>query len=156
MKPSFNLLAPRAKMLPVVLYVEDQPVNVLLMQSLFERLGCAELLVAHSGAECLRLVRSWQPTLLLLDIGLPDCTGIELLEALRRLPGGAETPAVAVTAEPAFDIQGTGFAEMWEKPLDLPRVLSRLRQLLERPGPHPDLPPASLVQRRRWEQRPRA
>jgi CheY-like chemotaxis protein len=112
--------------------VEDHPVNVLLMQALFERLPGERLLVAGSIAEAESLMRSQtQPcALLLLDIGLPDGSGIELLQRLRAMPSCAGARAVAVTAQGCFDIHSTGFDELWEKPLDLPRVLARLRQLL--------------------------
>jgi CheY-like chemotaxis protein len=121
---------------PPVLCVEDHPVNVMLMQALFERLPGERLLIAGSIAEALSLMRT-QPqscALLLLDIGLPDGRGTELLMQLRELPSCSSTHAVAVTAEFGFDIHGTGFDEVWEKPLDLPRVLSRLKQLLSPEG----------------------
>ena len=120
-----------------VLYVEDHPVDVQLMKALFERLPGESLMVAGSVAEGLAAMRRHEGpcALLLLDIGLPDGRGNELLQHLRLLPGCAATRAVAVTAERGFDFAGTGFDEIWEKPLDLPRVLERLRLLLAARAP---------------------
>ena len=115
-----------------VLCVEDHPVNIQLMQALFERLPGERLWVATSVAEGLALMRRLEGrcALLLLDIGLPDGRGSDLLGHLRQLPTCAATYAVAVTAEHGFDFATHGFDELWEKPLDLPRVLERLRSLL--------------------------
>ena len=46
------------------------------------------------------LLQSNRPDLILVDLGLPDATGYELLEAIRRLPSeeGGQTPAIALTA----------------------------------------------------------
>jgi len=109
-----------------VLYVEDHPTNVHLMQAVFKRLPHLELVVAVDGAQALRIAPELQPSLLLLDLRLPDCHGRDLLEALRRVEGYEHLPAIAVTAEPAFRIEGTGFCEVWPKPLDLNFVLQRL------------------------------
>ncbi|HEX6707307.1 MAG TPA: response regulator [Albitalea sp.] len=131
-----------------VLYVEDHPVNVVLMEALFRRRPGARLRVATSGEDGLRAALEERPDLLLLDLRLPDCRGNELLQRLRALPGLAEVPAVAVTAEDTGDLAAQGFAEVWHKPMDLGYTLVRLDRLLERPAPsaqarvriHPALP----------------
>lgn len=128
----------------VVLYVEDQPVNVSLMQALFRRRPDLALAVATTGAEALQLAAGLEPALMLLDLGLPDCRGDELLPQLRRLRGCRNVTAIAVTAEHEFDIRGTGFAELWSKPLNLLRVLARLEALV---GPQSSAPTRRLAQR---------
>jgi CheY-like chemotaxis protein len=112
-----------------VLYVEDHPVNALLMAAIFERRPQLELVVATSGAQAMRAAAGLWPVLLLLDLGLPDCHGSELLGRLRTLPGLEAPPAIAVTADAAFALAGTGFGELWSKPLHLDRVLARLDAL---------------------------
>jgi len=109
-----------------VLYVEDHPVNALLMSALFEHRPDLHLVLAENGQQALCVAPRLQPTLLLLDLNLPDCHGSVLLPLLRQLPGCEETPAVAVTADATFDITGTGFAELWTKPLHAGRMLERL------------------------------
>lgn len=119
----------------VVLYVEDQSVNVFLMEMLFERLAGPRLVSAMSGEEALRVAPRIQPSLLLLDVRLPDCQGPDLLVRLRKLPAYGDIPAIAVTAESDFFIEGTGFDEIWRKPLDVAWVMSRLAHWCERPRP---------------------
>ena len=112
-----------------VLYVEDHPVNAMLMAAIFERRPQLDLVIATSGAEAIQVAAALKPSLLLLDLGLPDCHGSELLTRLRTLPGLGAPPAIAVTADAGFEIDGTGFNELWPKPLHLEHVLHRLDAL---------------------------
>ena len=118
-----------------VLYVEDHPTNVSLMKALFKRRPHLDLVVAMDGSEALRLAPQLRPSLLLLDLRLPDCHGAALLAQLRQFDGWAEIPAVAVTAEPDFEVAHSGFCEVWGKPLDLAFVLGRLDHLTSQPLP---------------------
>ncbi len=111
---------------PTVFYVEDHPVNALLMAAIFERRPAFELVIATSGQQALALAQQLHPVLLLLDLGLPDCHGSELLVRLRALSGCATPPAVAVTADASFEIEGSGFCELWPKPLNIDEVLARV------------------------------
>ena len=116
--------------IPQVLYVEDHPVNSILMSAVFERIPGCRLLLADSGSDALAKARALCPALLLLDFRLPDMTGAELLLRLRRLPGCEFTPAVAVTAEHGLDPVAAGFDELWPKPLDLAHVVERVEVLV--------------------------
>jgi CheY-like chemotaxis protein len=115
-----------------VLYVEDHPVNVLLMQAMCAKRPHVRLVVATTAAEGLRLAIAEQPELLLLDLRLPDGFGTELLQRLRQIPGLEEVPAVAVTAEDTSQLGGSGFTEVWHKPMDMHATLARLDWLLSR------------------------
>lgn len=125
-----------------VLYVEDHPVNALLMSAIFERRPQLELVLAASAAEAVPLAAGLNPALLLLDLGLPDGHGSELLRRLRQVPGCATVPAVAVTAQSDFPLEGTSFCELWPKPLYLDHVLARL-DALTAPRPAAELPPSA-------------
>jgi len=113
-----------------VLYVEDHPVNVMLMQAIFDMRPEFDLKVATTGAEALRMAPDWDWRLLLLDLRLPDCHGVGLLRQLRQMAACETAPAVAVTAESDFSLAGSGFCEYWPKPLDLGEVMARLDALL--------------------------
>jgi CheY-like chemotaxis protein len=117
-----------------VLYVEDDPVNALLMQGILElRPGC-ELRVARTGAEARRLVAAGRVDLLLCDMRLPDISGDQLLGELRAagLPEGV--PAVLVTAESEFVAaqmaRRHGYDGHWTKPLDVAATLRSLERWL--------------------------
>jgi len=114
----------------VVLYVEDDPVNVLLMQAIFEQRPGLSLVVALDGQQALEIASTLRPSLLLLDMRLPDCNGADLLPMLQRQPGYTGLNAVAVTAEPHHPVARTGFCELWAKPLNIAHTLARLDQLV--------------------------
>jgi len=126
----------------VVLYVEDHPVNVLLMQTVFELRPELRLVVAVDGETAMAAAGHLQPSLLLLDLRLPDCDGTQLLERMRELPGWAEVPAIAVTAEAEFIRDGTTFSDVWHKPLRVPTLLTRLdRVIAPKPAARREPPP---------------
>ena len=130
----------------VVLYVEDHPVNVLLMQTVFELRPELELVIAIDGTSAMAATTRLQPALLLLDLRLPDCHGTELLERMREIPGWGDIPAIAVTAEAEFMPTGTTFCDVWHKPLRVPTLLTRLDRLIAPRPLRPD-PPTSTRRR---------
>ena len=119
--------APTAR---TVLYVEDCEVNAAIMKTLFDFHADWRLVIATDGRQALDLAGRLCPDLLLLDIQLPDCRGDDLLSRLQGLAGVGSVPAIAVTAERDFSIHGTGFDDVWQKPLDLQRVTARLNHWL--------------------------
>lgn len=122
----------------VVLYVEDHPVNVLIMEAMLNHRPHLRLVVATTGEEGLQAARSEQPDLLLLDFHLPDCNGAELLTQLRDVQGLEGTPAVAVSATDAIQyLSGSTFCEFWAKPLDIQETLQAIDRLIEHPPSGP-------------------
>jgi CheY-like chemotaxis protein len=117
-----------------LLYVEDNEINAILMESILQLRPQCRLHLAQDAASALYLARQIKPALLLLDLHLPDMTGPELLVQLRCLPGLAGVPAVAVSAdaiaEHVAQVRQAGFVGYWTKPLDLRTVLSELDALL--------------------------
>jgi two-component system cell cycle response regulator DivK len=118
----------------VVLYVEDDPVNAMLMQGIVELRPGYALHVARSGAEAKRFVAERRADLLLCDLRLPDATGDTLLAELRAEGLAATVPALLVTAEAEFiaaDLaRRGGFDGFWSKPLDVAATLRSLERWL--------------------------
>lgn len=124
-------LASRPDARPVVLYVEDHPVNVMIMQALLDHRPALRLVVATTGEEGLQAARAESPDLMLLDFHLPDCNGAQLLGELRRVDGLAEVPAVVVSATDTLPQLGdASFCEVWPKPLDVHRTLDAIDRLV--------------------------
>ncbi len=118
-----------------VLYVEDEPINVLMMQALFGYRPMLRLVTATTGEAALKLAATSKPVLLLLDIHLPDCKGDDLLNDFRKVSACRDSPAIAVTSDKSFKIRGTGFCEVWYKPFLLFHTLERIdKRLLPRRG----------------------
>lgn len=118
-----------------LLYVEDNPLNVLLMEALLAQRPHWELRVATTQAEALAVAPTFRPHLLLLDMNLPDGSGTELLSLLREGHAALRgVPAIAVSAD-AFTEDtraalAAGFDSYWTKPLDMSQVLAELDRRL--------------------------
>ena len=80
-----------------VVIVDDEPDNLGVIELVLSFHGVKSR-VAASGAECLRLMQIETPTLLLIDIQMPEMDGIELLTHIRSYQQWRSIPAVAVTA----------------------------------------------------------
>jgi CheY-like chemotaxis protein/anti-sigma regulatory factor (Ser/Thr protein kinase) len=81
-----------------VLYVEDNPVNQILMREMLRLQPGVELEMDADGPSALARAAQWQPHLVLLDLDLPGMSGYEVLRRLRADPVTARIPCVAVSA----------------------------------------------------------
>jgi CheY-like chemotaxis protein len=130
------LIAPGSLAAPkrVVLYVEDNPFNIMLMEALFETLPGATLHIARNSTEGLSSAQALGPDLLLLDINLPDFSGTELLARIRQNAALADVPAIAVSADAMPEhIQhalDSGFREYWTKPFEVEQKREALAEML--------------------------
>jgi PAS domain S-box-containing protein len=84
--------------LRTLLYVEDNPANLKLVEQLIARRPDMRLLVATDGDLGVQLARANQPEVILMDINLPGISGIEALKILREDPATAHIPVVALSA----------------------------------------------------------
>ena len=119
-----------------LLYIEDNPVNALLVQELLATRPGIELRLAETGLDGIGQARDWQPALVLLDMQLPDIDGHQVLQALRADPATAHLRCVALSANamPA-DLQAArdaGFEDYWTKPIHFDHFLRDLSALLGR------------------------
>ena len=107
----------------VVLYIEDDPDNIRLVERLLSRLGQVELRTAATGAEGVRAAADARPALILLDNRLPDATGREVLARLAADPATAAIPVVVVSGDSggraAASLRAAGAAGFLAKPFDI-------------------------------------
>jgi two-component system, cell cycle response regulator DivK len=80
-----------------ILIVEDHPLNVRLLADLLEAHGFATM-TAGDGLEAITLARRELPDLILMDLQLPDVSGLEVTHWLRRNERTRGIPIIAVTA----------------------------------------------------------
>ncbi len=81
-----------------LLYVEDNPANLKLVEQLIARHADLRLLSAEDANVGIALARASQPDVILMDINLPGISGIEALAILRKDPATAHIPIVAISA----------------------------------------------------------
>jgi CheY-like chemotaxis protein len=84
--------------LRTLLYVEDNPANLKLVEQLIARRPDMRLLSARDGNLGIQLARANQPEVILMDINLPGISGIEALKILREDPATAHIPVIALSA----------------------------------------------------------
>jgi CheY-like chemotaxis protein len=82
-----------------LLYVEDNPANMKLVEQLIERCPDMQLLTAVNGTIGIKLARATWPEVILMDINLPGISGIEAMKILREDPTTAHIPVVGRTAQ---------------------------------------------------------
>jgi CheY-like chemotaxis protein len=117
-----------------VLYVEDDPVNRVLVQHLFAEEPAWCLLAAETAGEGLAIARRDQPDLIVSDMNLPDMSGFELFEQLKADPATADIPCVGLSADAMAEqvkrALDTGFVDYWTKPVDVQAMHRHLRRML--------------------------
>ena len=106
-----------------LLYIEDDPINALLLSEALKRVPQWRVILADNGETGLELARQALPDLIITDINLPGMSGHEVIRALRADANTAALRCVALSADALPDQikAGTesGFDGYWTKPIDL-------------------------------------
>ncbi|CAA9888761.1 Histidine kinase [Candidatus Methylobacter favarea] len=118
-----------------LLYVEDNPANLLLVEHLVSDYPNIRLLQAKNGKLGIELARTHQPDMILMDINLPGLSGMEALKILREDPATAHIPIVALSANAMFrDIEKSikaGFFKYLTKPIKLEELMNTLNEAVK-------------------------
>jgi PAS domain S-box-containing protein len=118
-----------------LLYVEDNPANLVLVEQLIARRNDLKLLTAIDAPLGISLARTFQPDLILMDINLPGMSGIEALGVLRHDPLTAAIPVLALSANAVpRDIEKgleAGFFRYLTKPIKVREFMEALDVALE-------------------------
>ncbi|MGA2133600.1 MAG: PAS domain S-box protein [Bryobacteraceae bacterium] len=126
---------PHGAPLHTLLYVEDNPANLKLIEQLIARRPDMRLLTARDGDLGIHLARANQPEVILMDINLPGISGIEALRILRADPATAHIPIVALSANAMpRDIEKglqAGFFRYLTKPIKVDEFMHTLDEVLE-------------------------
>jgi PAS domain S-box-containing protein len=119
-----------------ILYVEDNPVNLLLVEELVALRPGMQLTTAPDGASGVEAALAQRPDMVLVDMQLPDIDGFEVLRRLRAEPILARTTVVALSANAMPDdvarARQAGFDDYWTKPIDFKRFLDGLDAIAAR------------------------
>ncbi|MET7381321.1 response regulator [Streptomyces sp. NPDC005526] len=129
-----------------VLVVEDDPQ---LVRALVINLQARQYKVdaAPDGAAALRLAAARRPDVVLLDLGLPDMDGVDVITALR---GWTRVPVLVLSARQSSDEKvaalDAGADDYVTKPFSMNELLARLRAAVRRTEDTPLVPETTLVQ----------
>ena len=130
---------PAGTPLRTLLYVEDNPANLELVEQLIARRPDLHLLSAADGDIGIEFARAYQPEVILMDINLPGISGIEALHVLRADPSTAHIPVIALSANAVpRDIEKgleAGFFNYLTKPIKVNQFMDALDVALKLPKP---------------------
>ena len=119
----------------ILLYIEDNPANMRLVERLIDRRTDIKLLKAVDGLQGIALARASLPDVILMDINLPGISGIDALKVLREDAATAHIPVVAISANAmSRDIEvgrQLGFFRYLTKPIVVEEFMSTLDLALQ-------------------------
>jgi CheY-like chemotaxis protein len=126
---------PRAHLVRTVLYVEDNPANLELVELLIGRRADLQMLGAANATLGLELARKKLPDVILMDINLPGMSGLQALKLLREDPLTRHIPVVAISANAMVgDINkglAAGFFRYLTKPINVNEFMKTVDLALE-------------------------
>ena len=124
-----------------ILTCDDEKHIVRLIQVNLERQGY-EVITAYNGAECLQKVKEDRPDLIVLDVMMPEMTGFEVLEALKKNPETESIPVIMLTAR----AQDSDVLRGWQsgvecyltKPFNPMELIAFVKRIFAMPDPDED------------------
>jgi len=117
-----------------ILYIEDNPDNRVLVRRLLQSEGYT-MLEAENASSAMQVLEQTRPTLILMDINMPDVDGYTLTNQIKAMPELARVPVVAITANVMRGdrerVLSAGCDGYIEKPIDVDIFLDQIARFLE-------------------------
>ena len=117
-----------------VLYIEDNPANLQLMELIVKRIEHLSLVSAHDAELGIELAKVITPDLIILDINLPGMDGFVALKKLRNTPATKNIPVIALSANAMpKDIErglNAGFQKYLTKPIVVTDAIDAIRSTM--------------------------
>jgi PAS domain S-box-containing protein len=118
-----------------LLYVEDNPANLMLVEDIIARRPDIHLLTARDGTSGIALARTLVPDIILMDINLPGMSGVEAMKILAGDGATAHIPVIALSANALpRDIEkglAAGFFRYLTKPIKVNEFLDTLEAVMK-------------------------
>jgi CheY-like chemotaxis protein len=129
-------LSPGGRDSRTLLYIEDNPANLRLVEQIIARHSDLRLLTAVTGNSGLGIARAALPDVILMDINLPDISGFDVLSLLRADPATGYIPVLAISANAMpRDVRNgleAGFLRYVTKPIEVEEFIEAVGEALER------------------------
>ncbi len=119
-----------------VLYIEDEPWNIVLMEGIFRKLDDYTLLVETDAEKGIQTAIHEQPDVILMDLNLPGMNGYEALKILQADSTLSGVPVLAITAHAAPEdlarTEAAGFFSTVVKPFTIAELTKAVIQAAEK------------------------
>ena len=117
-----------------ILYVEDNEDNIYMLSRRLQRENF-EVLIARNGIEGVQMTNENMPSLIIMDLVLPEMDGFEAARQLRASNQTSHIPIIALSASVLPEHQhraiDAGCDDFEVKPVDFPKLLSKINNLLD-------------------------
>ena len=117
-----------------ILIVDDEPVNIKVTRRYLQRDGYDNFITLTDSREAMDVITREDPDLVLLDILMPEVSGLDILRMVRERPGSENLPVVILTASTAPETKQTalqlGATDFLAKPVDPSELIPRVRNML--------------------------
>ncbi|MEO0598299.1 MAG: response regulator, partial [Chloroflexota bacterium] len=118
-----------------VLVVEDEYDSIQMVSKILQHYG-AKVHVAHDGRECITMLQSMIPTIIIMDLALPEMDGWETLKKIRADEHTVHIPVAAITAYQSVNVEedahDDGFDAYFPKPLNTTKIINSLSALINK------------------------
>ncbi|MBL4690387.1 MAG: response regulator [Rhodospirillales bacterium] len=118
-----------------VLYIEDNPVNLQLLEAVFDRMNGLTLISAHNAELALMMAEERQPDLILMDLDVPGMDAIAAMQGLGANDLTKDIPVIAISAGAGKNDVGSekaaGFKAHLTKPINLREVIEAVKKELD-------------------------
>ena len=119
----------------LLMLVDDDPLNVAMLQAQLEEAGYRHFVLTSDSREALELIRHHRPDVVLLDLQMPEVSGLDILGAMREEPALSGIAVLVVTAstdhQQRLEVLRLGATDFLHKPVDPAELVLRLRNTLE-------------------------
>jgi len=116
-----------------ILIIDDSNTNLVLLQAILQKHGF-ETITANCAKQAYLLLEEPKPSLILLDLLMPEISGFEFLETLKMNTRTADIPVIVISALTDNDnvsiIQNLGAIEYIKKPIDIQSLISSIKNIL--------------------------
>lgn len=117
-----------------ILIVDDDPDTLFTLNELVKKSGCNTLL-AKNGVECLEILESAIPDMILMDLMMPRMDGFEAVKRIREDKRFEQVPVIAITAKTIDDdgdeLLQAGFTGYIRKPFDAAALISKIQRIFK-------------------------
>jgi two-component system, cell cycle response regulator DivK len=125
---------PDATMIKRILVVEDQDDSRTILVTILSRFFGYETIEAANGTEAIQKAASEKPDLILMDLDLPDISGIDAARAVKENPNTAHIPIIAQTAWSSRQwkskVLKIGMADYLEKPVSIELMKATIEKFI--------------------------
>ncbi|MBT5298005.1 MAG: response regulator [Rhodospirillaceae bacterium] len=125
----------QSNMAAEILYIEDNPANLQLMEAVIEEMDGLTLISAHNAELGMTMASEQQPNLILMDINLPGIDGVAAMHALSANDATKDIPVIAISAAAMkSDVErsmSAGFKDYLTKPFNVPELVKSIKKELD-------------------------